>query len=301
MLDNVNCGIKCSIFSDFIRNCEHLTVFNMINVKIPQFDMEGVLQHLCSQGMLSVLNLVNIPLADCETSLINLLETCRNSLRILRLKNLHLTGYETPVCHAISNLHQALQVSLDSTDMSSTELFPSCLTTVRWLKHLSLMRTNLTEEQTKDVVRLFPNFHLMWLNLANLPLTSVVSQLIEVLPTLSLLKLLVIAETGLNTEQMVEIFAFIPPRLQVLLAHNNDTKDDIVEVTKFLSKCQSLKYVWFDLSSVQNTVRARLKKSFEEKEIKLIGNLEEIRYYEASLAVLNNEIEIDCQKPCVIS
>ena len=290
-IGNVSCDLKNNTLSNSIKHCKQITTFNMINAKIYKCDMKAVLQHLSSQGIMTSLNLASVQLSYCETTLITLIKTCESSMRLLYLINLQIPGYENQMCHAISYLKQLLSLSLDATDLSQADSFPSCLQSVKCLKYLSLMDTNLTEEQTRNIVSLLPSFQFLWLNLSCLPLGSAIGQLKQALPKLTLLKWLSIAKAGLDTEHLVQIFASIPTHLQVIWAHFNEINQDIVDIKQILPSHKCLEYVWLELSTIQETEHKKLKEVCKEQEIVLIGSWDGAR-----LVKINKEIEEDCQK-----
>ena len=295
VIANVTCGIRCNVLTDLIKHHNRIMAFNMFYTTINKCDMKAVLKHLSSQGRMLALNLCSVKLSDCETALIELIKTSKSSLHILNLKNLQFQSHETSMSHAISNLEHLATLSLDGTDLSQTDSFPKCLMSVKCLKYLSLFATKLTEGQTRDMVAQLPSFKLLWLNLSGLPLGSAVCQLKQALPKLTLLKWLCIGEANLDTEDLVQIFASIPPCLQVIWAFENDVNDAIVDVDKVLLSHKCLRYVLLDLSSIQKTAYDRLKESCQDQEIVLIGNWDEAKTHGPSLAQINKGIENECE------
>ena len=291
---NVTCDVKSPVIHDLIQHYGCLLYFDMIDVGLVLSDQELVLQHLSSQKKLVRLMLNKVSLGGCEETLCDTL-TKLESLTALFLKSLSVPGWEARLCEAVSHTHQLELLNLNNTDLASAaDVLPQSIHCLKKLKYLSLDNTHLTKEQIRQVVMQLPACpELLFLSFDNLPVNAAVRHLQQVLPRLTLLKLLSVNSGKLDTKQVLDIIRCLPTSIQAIEADHNDISDDIVELVKVLSYLPHLQYIDLKLSSVSDDVTQQLREACQEK-ITLIGSYVEWRQHSALLAKILSAIQHEC-------
>ena len=144
-LKNVTCDTKCTIFSDLVRQCDRLTAFTMINVRIHSCDIKDVMEHLCSRRNLLSLSLNGVLLSEsqCVTET-NYFPNCLlkvSCLQELSIVNTKLTEEQTMEVVKLLPSFQLRSLDLLTLPLASVvSQFKQVLPTLVLLKWLSLLK-----------------------------------------------------------------------------------------------------------------------------------------------------------------
>ena len=273
---NVKSSIKMKGFPKLLDT--PLELICIKNVKLLKPDMLVLLQRLSQQTSLVELCLNRVILVGCEFALCEAI--CHLiALRVLRLKSLCVAGFETQLCEAISHLEHLQSINLYKTNFAPADnAFPDCLSklTLSLFKYLDLADTKLTEDQTRDVVKLLPLCpDLLLLSLRGLPMYAAVDELQDVLPKSKQLQGLDAHRGGLNTQQLVSVISSLPASVKMLYAQGNHIQDDIMSVTKVLPSLPNLEFVTLDTDSISDDVSSELNEAFVEDGVLLVGKNDE--------------------------
>ena len=263
--ERLKSDIKCQVFHGLIQHFRHLLHIRMSHVGIHKADMVHVMHDLMVHDPF-VLYVDSVCLKSCEDLLVT----------------------------AVSKFKRLRKLSLISLDMAGREArLPKCLDKLsqhQCLKYLKTDKTKLTEDQIKQAVISSLCDSLLFLSFYDLPLYVAVDELKKVVVRLVKLRWLDITNTGLASQQVVEIFSCLPPSTEVIKASNKKTTDAILSVLKSFPSLPSLRFVELNLSSVGEGVTQSLKEACEEYSISLIGNGEDLAQYGPELAKLHKEI-----------
>ena len=291
---NVKCFPECHLFQNLLQNMSDLKKFVMKNTTIHWSDMQGVVQDLSVQKNLTKLCLAQVLLTQSEAALCSSISKL-TSLKSLHLLFLKLVGFEAHLCHAVSKLRQLTLLDLNRTDLSGArKAFPSCLQKLNKLKWLGLDETNLSEEQTRDVCCLLPSLSdLLLLSLGSLPLNAVSRDLQSVLPELPQLKALCISDGKLETGPILDTLSCLPKSMQVVQAVNS-CDDSIVGAVEIFTTLPQLKYVWLDLSSVDNEITKNIRRALKRQGVGLISNEKDFYLHANGVVKLESDIQDEC-------
>ena len=294
-ITNVSCDVKSNILHALIQHYNHLLFFKMVNVCLCISDQVCVLQHLSTQQDLVSLGLQKVSLSGCEEALCDTL-TKLPSLRGLYLRSLSLPGWESRLCEAVSHMNQLHLLALNNTDLSAAgDALPVCVSNLSNLKYLSLDHTHITDNQTRQVVLQLPACPgLLLLSLYGLPVYSAVTELQQVVPHLTRLRVLNVSRGGLYTDQVVAVISLLPPSVQVIGAVNDDISDGIVSLIELLPSLPHLLYIYLNLSSVSDAVIQQLRSACQDQQVNLIADQDDWRQHSPGLAQIDNDIQGEC-------
>ena len=293
-ITNVTCDVKSDILDSLIEHYHHLLNYTMDSVCLCVSDQVCVLQHLSTQALV-YLYLEKVSLSGCEEALCDTL-TKLPSLRRLYLVSLSLPGWESRLCEAVSHINHLQLLDLFNTDLSAAgDALPCCVNRLGNLKYLCLADTQLTDNQTRQVVLQLPACPgLLALSLAGLPVYSVISELQKVLPKLTLLRYLIVDTGGLDSDQVVAVISCLPPSVHAISADNDGTSDGIVSLIEVLPSLRNLLYINLNLSSVSDVVIQQLRSACQDQQVSLIGNKNEYRQHGPGMAEIDSDIQHEC-------
>ena len=294
-ITNVSCDVKSNILHALIQHYNHLLFFIMFNVCLCVSDQICVLQHLSTRQDLVSLNLDKVSLSGCEEALSDTL-TKLPSLRRLYLRSLSLPGWESRLCEAVSHINQLQLLNLQNTDLSAAgDALPDCTGSLSNLKYLNLNDTHITDNQIRQVVLQLPACPgLLHLSLYALPVYSAVTELQQVLPHLTRLRVLNVSGGGLDTDQVVAVISCLPPSVQVICADNDDISDGIVSLIELLPSLPHLLYISLNLSSVSDAVIQQLRSACQDQQVNLIADQDDVRQHGPGVAQIDNDIHNEC-------
>ena len=294
-ITNVSCGVKSNILHGLIQHYNHLLYFTMDNVCLCVSDQVSVLRHLSTQHDLVSLNLDKVSLSGCEEALCDTL-TKLPSLRRLYLQSLSLPGWESRLCEAVSHNNQLQLLDLNNTDLSAAgDALNHCFNSLSNLKFLNLNDTHITDNQTRQVVLQLPACPgLLILSMDGLPVYSAVTELQQVVPHLTRLRVLDVSDGGLDTNQVVAVISCLPPSVQVIYAYNDDTSDGIVSLIELLPSLPHLLYIDLNLSSVSDSVIQQLRSACQDQQVNLIADIDDWRQHGPELARISNDLQDEC-------
>ena len=282
-LVNIKSDSKCKPLPGLFKSSFRRVFIS--NVRLHPSDLSEMLQYMSKQEALVVLRLDSVILTGNEASLCEVFP-CLVSLRKLHLVCLSLIGYQDRLCEAIANLHKLNHLSMERTDMAAAgEAIITCMGSLKELTHFDMGDTRLSENQIRGVLPLLPS-SLVFLSLVGLPLSAAM-ELRQVLHRQKQLLWLNVSNTGIGTQQLVELFSSVPPSIQVVEANYNNTKEGIVSITQMLPSLPNLQFVYIILPHVRANIIQELKEAFKQRGAAFFSCHSD---YTPGLAKINNTI-----------
>ena len=289
--------VNSNVVHDLIQHYNYLSYFKMRNVGLCVSDQVFLFRHLSTQQQLVNLYLNKVSLSGCEEAFCFTLKKLP-FLRRLYFKFMSVSAWESRICEAVSHIRQLQLLNLYKTDMSAAgDALPQCIHSLCNLKYLCLTDSNLTDSQVRPFVLQLPACPgVLFLSLYDIPLSLVVSEVQQVLPKLTLLRVLGVSRPrgGLDTDQLLAVIRSLPPSVQGICACNDKTSDGIVSMIEVLPSLPRLLYLYLNLSSVSDAVIQQLRSACQDQHVSLVGNKDEWMKYAPEMAQISSDIQEEC-------